>query len=121
MSFLYDPPLLAANGYAIGRALGNGKTAKLAQAGVLALFVGYSVGLYRNEEWTRSLWEACGAETGRDWMLNSGITAFDHEHPTPTTHKVAAVIFATYPLWLRWGIAKGRKRRHATSAAPERD
>lgn len=114
MSFLYDPPMLVANGYVIGRTLGEGKAARVAQAGVLALFIGYSVGLYRNEEWTRSLWEACGAESGRDWMLNSGITAFDHERPTPTTHKVAAAIFATYPLWLRWGLERGRRKRSAS-------
>lgn len=111
MSFLVDPPLLAANGYLIGRLAPTKGVARVARTGVLALFLGYSIGLYRNAEWTRSLWEACGAESGRDWMLNSGVTAFEHERPNPTTHKVAAAIFATYPLFLAWGMKRGRRAR----------
>lgn len=109
MSFLLDPPLLVANGYAIGRMAPTHTAERVAEAALVGTFVVYSVGLYRNDEWTRPLWEACGAESGRDWMVNSGVTAFDHRRPTPTMHKVAAVIFATYPLWARLGVRWGRR------------
>ncbi|HVM39676.1 MAG TPA: hypothetical protein VM618_02715 [Acidimicrobiia bacterium] len=109
MSFLLDPPLLVANGYAIGRLAPSAGAERVAEAALVGTFVAYSVGLYRNEEWTRPLWEACGAETGRDWMVNSGVTAFDHRNPTPTMHKVAALIFATYPIWARLGVRLGRR------------
>jgi hypothetical protein len=111
MSFLLDPPLLVGNGYAIARLAPDRRSEALAATAVTALFVTYSVGLYRNEEWTRSLWEACGAESGRDWMLNSGVTAVEHERPTPATHRLAAVIFATYPIWIRLGLRLGRRAR----------
>lgn len=111
MSFLVDPPWLAANGYLIGRALPDGKAQTAAELLTLGVFIGTSVALYRNEEWTRPLWEACGAESGRDWMLNSGVTAFEHRRPSDTTQRVAAAIFALYPLFLRWGVERGRRRR----------
>jgi hypothetical protein len=111
MSFLIDPPLLLADGYFIGRVSPSSRVERLAEMAVLATFLGYSVGLYRNAEFTRPLWEACRADSGRDWMLNSGITAFDHRNPAPATHTVAAIIFATYPLWLRLGIRLGRRQR----------
>lgn len=111
MSFLIDPPLLAGQGYLIGRVAPTRRAETLAAAAVTATFVGYSVGLYRNAEWARPLWEACRAESGRDWMLNSGVTAFEHEHPSRATHALAAALFATYPLWLRLGLAAGRRRR----------
>lgn len=112
MSFLVDPPLLVAHGAAIGRLAPDERTRRAAEAAVLAVFVGTSVALYFDREWTRPLWEACGARTGRDWMLNSGVFSFDHEHPSRRTHAVAAALFATYPAWLRLGIRLGRRLRH---------
>lgn len=109
MSFLVDPPWLAANGYLIGRTLPNRKMQTAAEVATLAAFIGTSVALYRNEEWTRPLWEACKAESGRDWMLNSGVTAFEHERPSESTNRLAAAIFALYPVFLRWGVERGRK------------
>lgn len=111
MSFLVDPPWLAANGYLIGRTLPNRKLQTAAEVATLAAFVGTSIALYRNEEWTRPLWEACKAESGRDWMLNSGVTAFEHERPSESTNRLAAAIFALYPVFLRWGVERGRKRQ----------
>lgn len=112
MSFLVDPPWLAVNGYLIGRTLPSSKARTAAEVVTLGVFVGTSVALYRNEEWTRPLWEACGAESGRDWMINSGVTAFEHERPSDATHRLAAAIFALYPVFLRWGIERGRRRQH---------
>lgn len=117
MSFLIDPPWLAANGYLIGRILPGRSTRTAAELMTLGVFVGTSVALYRNEEWTRPLWEACKAASGRDWMLNSGVTAFEHRRPNDATQRIAAAIFALYPVFLRWGIERGRRRR-ARSKAP---
>jgi hypothetical protein len=51
----------------------------------------------------------CGAESGRDWMLNSGVFKLDHEKVSPKTHLASAAIFATYPIWLRMGRKLGAK------------
>lgn len=111
MSFLYDPPALLATGYVIGRKAPGRGTERAAEVATLAVFVGTSVALYRNDEWTRPLWRLFRARSGRDWMLNSGITNFDEERPSPTTHQMAAAIFALYPVFLRWGTRAGRRRR----------
>ena len=116
MSFLIDPALLVANGAAIGRLTRSDRSAKVAEAATLATFLGISVGLYLDKEFTRRTWERCGAETGRDWMLNSGVFAFDYHSPSRRTHAVAAGIFATYPLWLRLGTRLGRRRRRRVLA-----
>lgn len=111
MSFLVDPPLLVGTGAALGRLLPPGKAQDVAAKAVLATFIGTSVGLYLNRERTRWLWELCRAESGRDWMLNSGVTHFEHEHPKPWVHVVAAGIFATYPAWYRLGRRLGQGAR----------
>lgn len=111
MSFLYDPPALVATGSAIGRRVPEGGPERLAETAVLAVFLGTSVALYRDDAWTRPLVRLLRARSGRDWMLNSGITDFDEVDPPQATHRVAAVLFATYPLWLRWGIRRGRRHR----------
>jgi hypothetical protein len=105
MSFLIDPPWLYANGRAIAR---TGGSAPLA-AGTMAVFWGVSIPLYLNARWTRPIWRLCGAQSGRDWMLNSGVLALDHEQPSPRTHALSAAIFATYPLWLWLGYRHGRR------------
>ena len=116
MSFLVDPVLLVADGYVIGRISSNDGVSQALEAMAISGFLATSVALYLDAEWTRPLWEACRARSGRDWMLNSGVFRFDYEKPTATTHAIAAAIFATYPLWLRLGIRLGRRRR-AKSAA----
>ena len=105
MSFLIDPPWLYANGRAIAR---SRRSAPLA-AGTMAVFWGVSIPLYLNARWTRPIWHACRARSGRDWMLNSGVFALDHERPSPRAHAVSAAIFATYPLWLWLGYRHGKR------------
>ena len=109
MSFLIDPPWLYANGRAYA-ALGGppGKPAKALGAATMAVFYGFSVGLYLNKGFTRPLWKACRAEDGRDWMLNSGVFSFDHRNAGTATHAISAAIFATYPYWLWKGYRDGR-------------
>jgi len=80
-----------------------------AAAATLALFLGVSVPLYLDHRWTRPLWKACRARSGRDWMLNSGVLDLDHRRPPTATHLAAGAIFATYPLWLALGWRAGRR------------
>ena len=105
MSFLIDPPWLYANGRAIAR---SRRSAPLA-AGTMAVFWGVSIPLYLNARWTRPIWRACRAQSGRDWMLNSGVFKLDHTRPSTRTHAVSAAIFATYPLWLWLGYRHGQR------------
>ena len=109
MSFLIDPPWLYANGRVLARAAPEPRTAALTGAATMAAFYGVSMSLYLNRRWTHPLARACRAESGRDWMLNSGILRLDHERPGTRTHAVSAAIFATYPLWLWLGWRDQRR------------
>ena len=106
MSFLIDGPWLYANGRAIARATDN--PAPLA-AGTMAVFWGVSIPIYLNRRWTRPIWRACRASSGRDWMINSGVLKVDADKVRPRGHAISAAIFATYPLWLWLGLRHGRR------------
>ena len=113
MSFLIDPPWLYATGRAYGRLLPE-RTTPVARAVHTATAVGFlttSISLYLNRPWTRPIWEACRAEDGRDWMLNSGIFRFDHRRAGKRAHVISALLFLTYPWWLLLGERAGRRRR----------
>jgi hypothetical protein len=114
VSFLIDGPWL----YAMGRAYGarapehrQGATAAALGAATIAAFYGVSIPLYLDRPWTRPIWRACRANSGRDWMINSGVLRLPHRRPTATMHAVAAALFATYPLWLWLGHRHGRRAR----------
>ena len=112
MSFLIDPPWLYANGEAYARAApesAQGGVAKATGAVTIAAFWITSISLYLNLPWTKPIWKACGAKSGRDWMLNSGVVGFDHKRPGPPTHVISALLFASYPLWLCLGWDHGRR------------
>lgn len=121
MSFLIDPALLYAGGrtYAATTPPEERTTANDLKVMTLALafFYAVSVGLYLNQEWTKPIWRAVRAKSGRDWMINSGVTRFDAAAVGRRGHIVAALIFATYPLWLWLGMRGGRRR----SASSPRD
>jgi len=110
-SFLIDGPWLASLGWFYGkltnRLFGDAekrdKARKFLNLATIGSFYLTSISLYFNLEWTRWLWEMCGAESGRDWMINSGVFKFDHENVSPKGHAISAAIFATYPLWLKLG------------------
>lgn len=102
MSFLVDPPMLVAFG-AASSLLPDERSRKAAERVVLVTFLGTSIGLYLNARPTRWLWELCRAESGRDWMLNSGVTHFEHRRSRPGVHVLAAALFAIYPFWYRLG------------------
>ncbi len=112
-SFLLDPLLLLFTGWCVSLLLSRQRVhirpvvMKGTVIVTLIVYWGTSVSLYFDLEWTRWLWEMCGAETGRDWMLNSGIFHFDYRHPTWLTHLLSFLIFLTYPIWILWGLAVG--------------
>ena len=103
MSFLIDPPWLAATGAAIEVAAPDEKTARRLESGVLALFLAVSISLYLDLGWVRWLWKLCRAESGRDWMLNSGVFHIDWRRSRLPTHLAAVALFCTYPLAIRAG------------------
>ena len=109
MSFLVDPPLLVGAGAAIEVAAPDERSARRLEAAVLGVFLLVSVSLYANARWSHWIARLCRAETGRDWMLNSGVFGFDHAEAGLPTHVVAAGIFATYPLWIRLGRRAGER------------
>ena len=109
MSFLIDPPSLYANGRAIGAVETDDHRAKALLAATIGVFWGVSIPLYLNQRWTRPIWRVCRAQSGRDWMLNSGFFSLDHERASTRTHAVSAAIFATYPLWLWLGYRHGKR------------
>jgi len=103
MSFLIDPPLLLASGAAIEMMAPTEGAADLAETAVLGVFLGTSISLYFDAPWTEPIWRLCGAKSGRDWMLNSGVFKFEYEETTQTMNTAAGLMFATYPFWLRLG------------------
>jgi hypothetical protein len=114
VSFLIDPPWLYANGEAYARLApewAQGGRARALGAATVAAFWVTSVSLYLNRRWADPIAQACRAEDGRDWMLNSGVFRFDHRRAGPRTHAVAALLFLTYPLWLWIGYRRGRQAR----------
>ena len=111
MSFLIDPALLYSSGRAYGqltRSTPHAKRDAAFGAATMAVFWGVSIPLYLDHRWTRPIWRACRARSGRDWMLNSGVTRLDARGAGAATHAVAAAIFAAYPYWLWRGIQTGR-------------
>jgi hypothetical protein len=112
MSFLIDPPWLYATGRAYARLMPERTPAARAVGRATAgAFLATSISLYLDRPWTRRIWEACRARSGRDWMLNSGVFRFDPRRAGRRTHLVSALLFATYPLWLALGERRGRRRR----------
>jgi hypothetical protein len=111
VSFLLDPPLLVASGAAVEAALGESRAARVAERLLVAGFVAGSVALYLDRPFTRPIWQAFRARSGRDFMLNSGVFRFDAEHAGPRTHAAAATLFLAYPAFARLGRELVRRRR----------
>jgi hypothetical protein len=114
-SFLLDPPMLFSSGWLgakIFARLPEDRREKALRSlffTTMGVFWGTSISLYCNLEWTRWIWELCHAESGRDWMINSGVFHFEHEKPSPKAHALAAAILATYPVWLKLGMKAGSR------------
>jgi hypothetical protein len=112
VSFLIDPPWLYATGRVYGRLLPDERApvARALHVGTATAFLVTSVSLYLDRPWTRPIWRACRARSGRDWMLRSGVLPIDHRRAGARTHLVSALIFLTYPWWLRLGELRSRRR-----------
>jgi hypothetical protein len=111
VSFLVDPPWQVLNGYAIAKAAPNSAVERVLELATDALFFSVSIPLYMNAEWTEPIWKPTGAESGRDWMINSRVFRFESKNVGWRTHAAAAAIFATYPFWLKLGLKLGKRRR----------
>jgi hypothetical protein len=112
MSFLIDPPWLYATGRAYGRLMPERTpAARAVHTATATAFLATSISLYLDRPWTRPIWKACRARSGRDWMLNSGVFRFDPARAGRRTHIVSALLFATYPWWLLLGERRGRRAR----------
>ncbi|HEX5852388.1 MAG TPA: hypothetical protein VFY36_04795 [Solirubrobacteraceae bacterium] len=110
MSFLIDPPWLYATGRVYGRLMPERTpVARKVHTATAGVFLTTSISLYLNRQWTRPIWEACRAEDGRDWMLNSGVFKVDHRRVGKRVHIASALAFLTYPWWLWLGERAGRK------------
>jgi hypothetical protein len=109
VSFLADPPLLVLTGAAIERLSPDERTKDQVGTAVVGTFLVTSGLLYVNAPWMRWFWRACRAETGRDWMLNSGVLRVRHREARWPTHVLGVAIFATYPSWLRLGRRLARR------------
>ena len=112
MSFLIDPPWLYATGRTYARAAPEpwqGARGAALAAATMAGFWGTSVSLYLDRGWTRPIWRACRARSGRDWMLNSGVFRFPYGRVGTRTHAVSAALFASYPVWLWLGHRHARR------------
>lgn len=115
VSFLADPVLLLASGAAIERASPDDDTARIVEGLLLGTFLAMSVPVYLEARWTKPIWRTFGARSGRDFMLNSGLFDFEYRNPPLRTHVAAAMIFATYPLWLHLGRRLASVGRFARS------
>ena len=114
-SFLIDPFLLVALGglvvYVSGKLVLKGMVRRLLVIVLCVLTLGIfyvcSVSLYLDSPWIGWMWRLCGAETGRDWMLNSGVLHFDYVNTPVYGHLIGGALFVLYPVWLYGGILLG--------------
>ena len=115
MSFLVDPPALYAAGEAYARIApesAQGRTAGLVGAGVVGTFLAVSVGLWLDAPFTRPLWRAFGARSGREFQVGTGLVDVPAvRRPGARPHAFAALGFLTYPLWYWLGWDHGRRAR----------
>jgi hypothetical protein len=115
-SFLLDPPMLFGSGWLAERLTRRLRPGRRASAmatlrvGTITVFWVTSASLYLNLPWTEWIWKMVRAESGRDWMINSGVFSFEHERPSSAVHALSAGILATYPLWFAAGVKAGRGR-----------
>ena len=73
----------------------------------LAIFWGWSLALYLELPGARWMWTMCGAESGRDWMINSGILNLNWQGAGVITHLISGALLMLYPFWLWLGVQVG--------------
>lgn len=109
VTLLIDPPLLLATGAAIERLVEDEAIRRRLEMAATATVAAAGIGFYCNARWTRPFWPLLRIDSGRDWMLNSWILPLDDRGGSPALHVVAAVAFATYPVWTRLGRRLGHR------------
>lgn len=110
MSFLLDPPLLAACGAVVERSVPEEKQGA-ASAVVLGTFVGVSIALYLDVPGLGMIWKPFRAKGGHDFMLRSGVLPrWPIDSPT-TTNLAAASMYSLYPAWYFLGRRLARRAR----------
>lgn len=114
MSFLLDPPLLAASGVAVERLVPEERRGT-ASAVVLGVFVGVSNALYHDVPGFGLIWRPFRARGGHDFMLRSGVLRRWPLRSRRTTDAAAAAMFSLYPAWFFLGRKMGRR---PTAPAP---
>ena len=116
-SFLIDPFLLIALGclivYVSVRVVSTPGVRRalvlLLCVVTLVIFYVCSVSLYLELPWIGWMWRLCGAESGRDWMLNSGVLNLEYVDTQVHVHLIAGALFTLYPLWVYLGVRVGRR------------
>lgn len=120
-SFLIDPFLLMPTGIAL-RIIHEKRVApkserwlRIAWVLYVLFFYSVSVSLYFDLAWVDPLAKWCGAASGRDWMINSGVFHLYKvgDEVSPLGHAISAALFALYPMWLLIGDRIGRKLTRA--------
>jgi hypothetical protein len=118
MSLPVDPILLLADGEAYARTLpesAQGGAAKLVGGLTVGFALVAGVASYLEADWVGGYWRQLGAKTGPDFMLAWPLAHGKRRRRTPRTDAIAAVGFATYPLWWWLGWDHGRRRRPRSS------
>ncbi len=117
-SFLIDPFLLFVDGLVLAllwekRWKADGWSRRLPlgiAATILVIFYACSISLWLDLPWIEWMAHMCGAETGRAWMLNSGVFHFDYRAPPSLALDVFVVVFfASYVGWLLLGARAGAR------------
>jgi hypothetical protein len=113
MSFYADPLMLMADGELWARLpeSAQGRAAQVAGSVTTGVLLAAAVGTYLDHDWTKPLWKPFGAKNGTDFMLAWPFAHGKRRRRSTSTDVVAAVMFASYPLywWLGWD--HGRRRR----------
>ena len=114
MSFLMDIPLLVIWGiilaYLNKKFLKKGKKDALWFLEVLTILVFWAVSIPLYLGYT-NLTFLGDAGRGPWFMWNSGLEAFGlhpNIQPSPGLHPIALLLLLSYPLWLLWGINRGK-------------
>lgn len=117
MSLLVEPLALLIDGemYARLPESAQGGAAKAMGGLSSAANLAVGIGTYLEHPWAKPLWKSSRAKSGPDYMLGWPLFHGKRRRRTARTDALAAVIFASYPLWWWLGWDHGRRRRPRAS------
>ena len=75
--------------------------------GTVVFFWFWSLSLYMDCWWVAWVWRLFGAESGRDWVIGSGIFRFDWRDAPVWTHLTSGALLILYPFWMWLGVQMG--------------